>query len=65
VGILVLLVICSDAFDLEYGVGILRLKEGLYCETDANETLNEDNSIHHKPDPEGRWTDEVMDIVQV
>lgn len=46
----------SDAFDLEYGVGILRLKEGLYCEeTNANESLPVNDSVHHKADPEGKW----------
>lgn len=45
----------SDAFDLEYGVGILRLKEGLYCEeTNANESLPVNDSVHHKADPEGK-----------
>lgn len=52
---MIILFCFSDAFDLEYGVGILRLKEGLSCEeTDANESLPVNNSVHHKADPEGR-----------
>uniref|UniRef100_A0A8W8HNT7 Solute carrier family 12 member 2 n=1 Tax=Magallana gigas TaxID=29159 RepID=A0A8W8HNT7_MAGGI len=47
--------VVHDAFDLEYGVGILRLKEGLYCEeTNANESLPVNDSVHHKADPEDR-----------
>ena len=45
----------SDAFDLEYGVGILRLKEGLYCDgIEANEILPVNDSVHHKVDPDGK-----------
>ncbi|XP_056022591.1 solute carrier family 12 member 3-like isoform X2 [Ostrea edulis] len=49
--------VVHDAFDLEYGVGILRLREGLYCETDAKESLIEDNSVHHKADPDDEEED--------
>lgn len=50
-----LYVFFSDAFDLEYGVGILRLKEGLYCdEIEANENIPVNDSVHHKVDPDGK-----------
>ncbi|XP_022331098.2 solute carrier family 12 member 2-like isoform X2 [Crassostrea virginica] len=45
--------VVHDAFDLEYGVGILRLKEGLHCdEIEANENIPVNDSVHHKVDPD-------------
>lgn len=45
----------SDVFDLEYGVGILRLKEGLYCEeTNVNESLSVNDFVYYKADFEGK-----------
>ncbi|XP_061172225.1 solute carrier family 12 member 2-like [Saccostrea echinata] len=44
--------VVHDAFDLEYGVGILRLKERLSCETDTNESLPVNDSVHHEGDPD-------------
>ncbi|XP_062588171.1 solute carrier family 12 member 3-like [Saccostrea cucullata] len=46
--------IVHDAFDLEYGVGILRLKERLSCETDPNESEPIEDSVHHEGDPDDR-----------
>lgn len=46
----------SDVFDLEYGVGILRFKEGLYCEeTNVNESLSVNDFVYYKADFEGKW----------
>ncbi|OWF48421.1 solute carrier family 12 member 2-like isoform X2 [Mizuhopecten yessoensis] len=38
-----------DAFDLEFGVGILRVTEGFYCETNQNEAGHE-SLVQHKLD---------------